>query len=264
MAITKCNGITIYYGDAADRFPSNAAAVYKEFDGHQLMQQAPCTRLQQQTNIEQVVFLQQVHGTQGYLLGRSEEIPPSFFLPGDFLITHMLRVGIGIITADCLPLVLVDAQIKLLGIAHVGWRGALAGIAFALLNTMQKAGAQVEHIHAFFGPSAGGCCYEVSNDWVEQAVCDRERDNNKMSSNNKDLCVSRYNTLVEQAIEKRNGKIYFNLPQFCVLQLAIAGIMPERIERDYNHCTICNQAYCSYRRDGNNAGRHITVAYVES
>src|SRR5579872_6933735 len=73
--------------------------------------------------LQDLILLKQTHSTQGIVL--SDPLPASFAHEGDYLITSFKNVGIGILTADCLPVVAVDTSKAIVGIAHAGWRGAV-------------------------------------------------------------------------------------------------------------------------------------------
>lgn len=70
-------------------------------------------------------------------------------------------VCLGVTFADCVPLLAADAKAKVIGTAHAGWKGTIAGIAGELILTMQKAGADSENIYVSIGPHIGMCCYNV-------------------------------------------------------------------------------------------------------
>ncbi len=86
-------------------------------------------------------------------------------LTGDGLITATPGLLLGIQTADCLPIILVDAKRRALGVFHAGWRGTLKRIVEKGVGEMHRwFGTRPEDIKAAIGPGIGGCCYEVGEE----------------------------------------------------------------------------------------------------
>ena len=82
---------------------------------------------------------------------------------GDALVTDRPGVLLGILTADCAPVLLADAQAGVVGAAHAGWKGALAGVTDATLGAMEALGARRERIVAAIGPCIARASYEVDD-----------------------------------------------------------------------------------------------------
>jgi YfiH family protein len=81
----------------------------------------------------------------------------------DALVTDRPGVLLGILTADCAPVLLADREAGVVGAAHAGWRGALAGVSEATIAAMEKLGARRERIAAAVGPCIGASNYEVDD-----------------------------------------------------------------------------------------------------
>jgi hypothetical protein len=81
--------------------------------------------------------------------------------PADGLVTNRPGLLLGILTADCAPVLLADADAGVVGAAHAGWRGALAGITDSTIGAMEGLGARRERIAASVGPCIGRASYEV-------------------------------------------------------------------------------------------------------
>ncbi len=79
----------------------------------------------------------------------------------DGLVTRRRGLALGVLSADCAPLLFADPEARVIGAAHAGWRGALAGIAEATIAAMEQAGARRQAIHAAIGPCIGWDSYEV-------------------------------------------------------------------------------------------------------
>lgn len=85
----------------------------------------------------------------------------------DAIISMAPGMKIGVRTADCVPVVVYAADIRAVAAIHAGWKGTLGGIVDRTLDRLQQLGAKPEMIHAAFGPSICGDCYEVSGEMAE-------------------------------------------------------------------------------------------------
>jgi YfiH family protein len=79
----------------------------------------------------------------------------------DAMVTRQRGLALGILTADCAPVLLADAEAGVIGAAHAGWRGAFAGVVAATVEAMIRAGARAERMRAGIGPCIGFASYEV-------------------------------------------------------------------------------------------------------
>ncbi len=119
-----------------------------------------------------VRFARQVHGTAVAIVSdRGADAAGAGPEPeADALVTAAAGVPIGVLVADCLPVLLADPDARVAGAAHAGRRGLLAGVLPRVVEAMTAAGARPEGIRAVVGPAAGGCCYEVPAPMQEEAV----------------------------------------------------------------------------------------------
>jgi len=108
-----------------------------------------------------VVLLNQVHGTIVHRVGRGHD---GTRLTGDGAVTIDEGVVLGIFTADCVPVLMIDPIVRVAGAVHAGWRGTLDGMARSAIDGMIAAGAAPEQIKVAMGPSIGPCCYEVDEE----------------------------------------------------------------------------------------------------
>jgi polyphenol oxidase len=79
----------------------------------------------------------------------------------DAMVTRTSEIALGILTADCAPVLFADAEARIIGAAHAGWRGALSGVLEATVAAMEKLGATPQRVHAAIGPCIGRDSYEV-------------------------------------------------------------------------------------------------------
>ena len=86
----------------------------------------------------------------------------------DAMVTSKPDIILGILTADCAPVLFYDAHAKIIGAAHAGWKGAASGILKSTINMMIECGAKTHHIHAAIGPCIGKDSYEVDQHFYTQ------------------------------------------------------------------------------------------------
>ena len=80
---------------------------------------------------------------------------------GDALVTDRPGVVLGVLAADCAPVLCADAEAQVIGAAHAGWKGALGGVVDTTIAAMEKLGARRERVRAAIGPCIGAASYEV-------------------------------------------------------------------------------------------------------
>ncbi|MEM9937851.1 MAG: peptidoglycan editing factor PgeF [Pseudomonadota bacterium] len=88
----------------------------------------------------------------------------------DAMVTGEPRLGLCILTADCVPILFADAQAGVIGAAHAGWKGALAGVVEATLQAMEALGSDRSHISAAIGPAIQQASYEVGPEFRDTWV----------------------------------------------------------------------------------------------
>jgi YfiH family protein len=111
---------------------------------------------------DRLVGLMQVHGAD--VVTVTAPWPPGNGPRADAMVTVRPDIALGIITADCAPVLLVDTEAGVAGAAHAGWRGAAAGVIEATVTAMTQLGATPATIVAAIGPCIGQSSYEVGPD----------------------------------------------------------------------------------------------------
>jgi len=91
-------------------------------------------------------------------------------LPGDAIVTKIKNVGIGILTADCAPILLYDSQKKIIGCIHSGWRGTLNGVIKNTIKKFKELDSNIDNLFAVVGPCIGKGNYEVKIDFYKKFV----------------------------------------------------------------------------------------------
>jgi|SRR5271165_368089 len=147
---------------------------------------------------------------------------------GDGLVTGVCGIALGILTADCAPILFEDAGAKVIGAAHGGWRGALGGIVEATLDRMEALGAKRARIRAAIGPCIARCSYEVGPEFPQQFLAE-------------DAGSAAY-----FAPAMRTGHFRFDLPGYIERRLGRAGIVT--IARAVHDTVAEDQRFFSYRR----------------
>ena len=91
---------------------------------------------------------------------------------GDAIITTHPGLAISVLTADCAPILFADAERGIVGVAHAGWKGALAGVSDATIMAMEENGARRERMTAIIGPTISQEAYEVGPDFAVQFIAE--------------------------------------------------------------------------------------------
>ena len=149
----------------------------------------------------------QVHSAKAvYIKDVDDDIPG---IEADALVSDQPGIGLGVLAADCAPVLLADPQAGVIGAAHAGWRGAFDNILKACVDAMVDIGATPARIRAVVGPAISPRSYEVGEDFVTNFASRYLADT--------DLFVA----------AAREGHAYFNLPGFVQRQLARSGVSAE-------------------------------------
>ena len=106
-----------------------------------------------------LVTLYQVHSGEAVTVTAPWEIPEN--PKADAMATDRPGIALGILTADCAPILLADPEARIIGAAHAGWNGALSGVVESVLAAMRRLGARPKRIRAAIGPCISQKAYEV-------------------------------------------------------------------------------------------------------
>jgi polyphenol oxidase len=116
----------------------------------------------------QLVTVHQVHSANAVVAGVwTDDARPH----ADAIVTDKPGLMLGILTADCAPVLLADTQAGVVGAAHAGWKGALGGVTDATIVAMEGLGAQRDRIAAAVGPCIARASYEVDAAFLSRFVC---------------------------------------------------------------------------------------------
>jgi YfiH family protein len=119
-----------------------------------------------------LVTVHQVHSADTVTV--SEAFPLDKRPPADALVTDRPGLLLGILTADCVPVLFADREAGVVGAAHAGWKGAIAGVTDSTIAAMEALGAQRARIVAAVGPCIGRASYEVDDAFVARFEAEDE------------------------------------------------------------------------------------------
>jgi YfiH family protein len=177
-----------------------------------------------------LLLMKQVHGA--HVLSAPWEGTPE----ADAATASEAGLILGVETADCLPVLLVDPRRQAVAAAHAGWRGTAAGVAGRAVQALVAAGSAPPDLLAALGPGIGPCCYEVG-----------------------DELRTAFGPHAEAFFRPgRRARPHLDVRGANRWQLVEAGLRPQRIH-DVDECTYCREdLYHSYRREGLGGGRMIS------
>ncbi len=154
----------------------------------------------------------------------------------DALITNIKNVVLVILTADCVPTLLLDTKKNVVAAVHAGWRGSKDGILYKTIEKMITSfDCNTQDIIAGIGPAIGKCCYEVDEE------------------------VSKYFLNIPDSFDMKKSKYMLDLPYINKIQLLNAGLKESHIEMS-EICTACEvEKFFSYRQEQGCSGRFMSM-----
>jgi YfiH family protein len=187
-------------------------------------------RLGARLGCEQFARVSQVHGRAVAVVG-----PDFVHATADALVTRLSGVALTIRVADCVPVLLADPAAGVIGAAHAGRVGLLAGVLEATVDALTALGAQT--LTAWIGPHICAECYEVPDDMAAQA----------------------WDQLPATRATTRQGTAAIDLGAGAAAVLAAQGVSVHRVDP----CTACDDRFYSHRRDHGRTGRQAGVIWCE-
>jgi polyphenol oxidase len=178
------------------------------------------------TSEPQLITLYQIHSADALHVTEpwTRAAPPK----ADAMATTLRGVALGVLAADCGPILLADHRAGVIGCAHSGWKGAIGGVAESVVALMERLGAVRSRIHAAVGPCISQASYEVGPEF-EALFAEADAGNKRYF-----------------APSRRAGHWQFDLPGYVTARLRETGVgAVEPLDVcTYEH----NDAYFSYRR----------------
>lgn len=182
---------------------------------------------------EMLFTVNQVHSDRIIIIENEKKPSEVKALEADAIITDIRGIAIGVLTADCVPILLFDRENKVMAAVHAGWKGTAQRIARkTVLKMTERFGSRPEGIIAAVGPSIGPCCYRVDDDVVTAVGC------------------------MDQAAIPRESGWHLDLPKANLIQLQEAGVKDVDVS---GICTSCRtDLFFSHRREKGRSGRQLS------
>ena len=188
-----------------------------------------------------IMLLNQIHSNKFYFLKNK----PKKKLLGDGLITNKKNLALGILTADCAPVLIVDPQKKIIANTHVGWKGAYKKILSKIINNFKKKGSNINKLIVIIGPCIGINSYEVKEDFKKRFL-------------KKDRLNIKY-------FKKFNNKMHFNLAAYIRSQIVSFGVKNiETINKDtFPKKNNFFSSRNSLKNHENDYGRNLSIIMIK-
>lgn len=193
-------------------------------------------------NGDNLYSLNQAHTNKAVILN---EVPKERF-EADGMVTNTPGIALGILTADCTPILFADKKSGVIGAAHAGWKGAIGGVIENTIEAMEKMGASCGNISVSIGPTIAQKSYEVGPEFYEKFLEEKQ--------NNAQYFIP----------SVKNGHFMFNLPAYVVGRLENLGL--ESIEDCGRDTCAEPDNFFSYRRNClqglKDYGRNLSVIVI--
>jgi hypothetical protein len=177
----------------------------------------------------------QVHGNGVALVRLEGDTDPGH---ADAVVSTLAGVPVGVMTADCVAVLLAMEGGRVVAAVHAGWRGIAAGVVPRAFEAMLRFAAPSRRATAVIGPHIGPCCYEVDSPVIER------------------LRVRFAERLEDALTPARPQHWMLDLGALVRWDLIRAGLRPSDLGRFPDACTCCDaERFASHRRDGARAGR---------
>jgi len=195
---------------------------------------------------ESVGTLKQIHSAVVLEYDPADgDLPGGRKRQGDALWTASPGTGVGVNTADCVPVLIAHRSAPRVAAVHAGWRGLAAGIVGEAVRAITEpyGNKSVSGLVAAAGPCARGCCYEVGEETADALRA---------------LPRGAASFLRRGAVP---GKWFADLQSIALSLLLDAGIPPAQVEAA-GPCTVCSSRFHSYRREKSLTGRQLSFIYI--
>ena len=188
-----------------------------------------------------LILLNQIHSNKVFLINKT----PKKKLLGDALITSKKKLALGILTADCAPVFIIDPKKKLISAIHAGWKGAYKKIIYKTIYKLKKKGSNIKDLYAVIGPCISKQNYEVKKDFLKKFTIQNKKN-------------KRFFTIYKK-------KIFFSLNEYIFGQLKDVGVKNvEIIKKDtYFYKNNFFSSRRSLKNNFNDYGRNISVIMIK-
>ena len=190
-----------------------------------------------------LVLLHQIHSSKIFFIKNNYNFKKK--IKSDASITQTKNVALGILTADCVPVLIYDKKLKIISAVHAGWKGAYKGIVTKVINFFLKKGSSLKNLYAIVGPSITGKNYEVKKKFKQKFV----------KKDKKSIIF----------FKTKKNKTYFCLNKYVYNQLRQLGIKNlELINKDtYDKKNNFFSARRSAHNNEGDYGRNISIIMIK-
>ena len=190
---------------------------------------------------KKLVLLHQVHSNKIFFISKKVKKK----LIGDGLLTKNKNLAIGILTADCCPILFYDPKKSIIGAVHAGWKGAFKNIGVKMVSEFKKKGTKLEDLYVAIGPTISQNSYEVKKDFKYRFL------KQKLSN--------------RKFFKMKRNKIYFDLVGYIYNQMKKSGIKNiEIIKKDtFNPKNNFFSARRSLKNNFDDYGRNISIIMIK-
>jgi YfiH family protein len=210
-----------------------------------------------------LISLKQIHSDVIHLFDAAPAEP----CRGDASVTNRPRLLLGVQTADCVPILLVDPKKRAIAAVHAGWRGTLARIVVKAIGKMQMHfGSKPPDLLAAIGPAIGGCCYEVGTEVATQFLsqfAEAPEWFDEFRTGDEPNPIQWLN-MMPPGHQPPPKNVLLDLRKANRAQLLDAGLRAKNIFVS-DLCTACRRDLLfSYRKEGPQSGRLMSVIGIRS
>ena len=168
---------------------------------------------------KKIFFPNQQHTNNVVFIDKKTDLDGVRHIPADAVVTNIVDLGVGILTADCSPILAYESESGFILAIHAGWKGALAGVCENALNSLADLGVNIRNFSVAIGPTISSKCYEVQIDFVENFM--------KADSN------------FEKFFIKKDDNYFFDLTSYIQSRFNLFGVYD-----------IVNLGLCTYENPG--------------
>lgn len=190
-------------------------------------------RIKELFSLEDLAYVRQIHSDKIHTYDGNTVF-------ADSIVTDKAGIALGVFTADCVPVIIVDSENKAIAAVHSGWKGTYLGITCETIRKMNKLyGSKAENLKIFIGPHIRQCCYEVGHE-VQEKFVEKAYFSTDIIKHNR---LSLEKCIINQCLE--------------------AGVQINNI-KDTGCCTFCCEelSFFSYRKN-KDTGRMLSMVYVK-
>jgi len=191
---------------------------------------------------EKLVLLNQTHSNKFYFIKKDHNFNKK--IKADSLITNVKNIAIGVLTADCVPILIYDKNKNIISAIHAGWKGAYKGIINNTINFFIKNGSNVKNLIAIIGPCISEKNYEVKKNFYDKFI--------------------KKNVINKKFFKTTRNKTYFCLNKYVYSQLRNLGIKKlEVINKDtFDKKNNFFSARRALKNKENDYGRNISIIMI--